>query len=115
MTLLVLESDYGEIVFEVDETDEGSTAQGAWDGLTVKGDAPSPESSVLKGKFSSAMRTLSSFSKSVQSQFADMDVLPSEVKVAVGLKFSASSGFVIAKAGGETVINVTMTWSPDKK
>jgi len=114
MGLVILDSEYGEVVFDLDIPNEEAWRDPRWEGLTPKGGVADVNGPVLKGKFSDAMNTLGAFSKSVQAKFHELETKPSEVKVNIGLKFSASSGFVIAKAGGETVIGVTLTWSPDK-
>jgi phosphoglucomutase len=53
----------------------------------------------------------------VQKVVAELDVMPKEVSVEVGLKFAFEAGagfFAIAKAGTEADMKVSLTWEPRK-
>jgi hypothetical protein len=41
-----------------------------------------------------------------------LELTPSEVAVEIGLKLTGSAGFVIAKAGAESEMKVSLKWQP---
>lgn len=71
--------------------------------------------SLAPKSFEEAMETLKAYAGGLQDMIDDMDLRPREVAVEIGLKMSGSAGFVIAKAGAETEMKVSLTWEPKPK
>ncbi|TKJ38376.1 hypothetical protein CEE37_12715 [candidate division LCP-89 bacterium B3_LCP] len=57
-----------------------------------------------------AMSTIQNMAERVTSTINEIPLKPAQVEVTFGIKFSAESGAVIAKASLEAGINVSLTW-----
>lgn len=59
-----------------------------------------------------ALQTMRSMAKKSMKAIREIPVTerPSTISISFGLKLSAEGGAVVAKAGVEAAINVTMTW-----
>ncbi len=117
--ILTFETKHGTIAVEVDETvaravggvaetpaytrkgSQTMTAKGVGDVV-----AKAPKS------FDEAMATLKAYAGSLEDLIMGLDLTPKEVSVEIGLKMSGSAGFIIAKAGAETEMKVSLTWEP---
>lgn len=65
--------------------------------------------------FEEAMSTLKSYCTALGDMIGNLDLMPSEVAVEIGLKMTGSAGFIIAKAGAETEMKVALKWEPTPK
>jgi hypothetical protein len=61
-----------------------------------------------------AMEIIKKMSESVRTTVDGLVHRPSEVEVAFGIKFDMAAGAVLAKAGVESAILVTLRWSQDR-
>ncbi len=117
--ILTFETKHGTIAVEVDESvaraagGESATPEFTSKGsqtMTAKGIgdivAKAPKS------FDEAMATLKAYAGSLEDLIMGLDLTPKEVSVEIGLKMSGSAGFIIAKAGAETEMKVSLTWEP---
>ena len=59
-----------------------------------------------------AMSTLRAYAASIEDMILQLDLTPREVGVEVGLKVTGSAGFIIAKAGAESEMKVSLKWQP---
>jgi hypothetical protein len=80
------------------------TAKGAGDVIAM-----APKS------FGEAMSTLKAYAAGLEDLIMGLDLTPREVSVEIGLKMTGSAGFIIAKAGAETEMKVSLTWEPRPK
>jgi hypothetical protein len=64
--------------------------------------------------FDQAMSSVRAYVSNLDDFIKDLDVLPETVSVDLGLKLIGSAGFVIAKAGAETELRISLTWKPRK-
>ena len=62
--------------------------------------------------FAEAMSSFRALANNLADVVGRLDVRPSEVSFEVGLKMVGAVGFVVAKAGAETEMRVSLTWSP---
>ena len=64
-----------------------------------------------------AMGTISALAKKTMVTIKTIPITerPSTIEVSFGLKLDAEAGAVVAKAGAEASINVTMTWTHTDK
>ena len=121
-SILTLQSDYGPIHIEVEDSIARKAAAQNGSGLVSKGVLPMSadgEDAVVKSdtRFDKAMDSLKAYAGTVQQVVAGLDVMPKEVTVEVGLKFAFEAGtgfFAIAKAGTEADMRVSLTWEPRK-
>ncbi len=65
--------------------------------------------------FEEAIATLRGYAGALGDMIGDLDLRPAEVSVEIGLKMTGSAGFVIAKAGAETEMTVSLKWQPKSK
>jgi hypothetical protein len=61
----------------------------------------------------SAMDTIHHMARRVVGTINSLVVTPSALEVSFGLKLDAETGAIIAKAGAEASINVTLKWERD--
>jgi hypothetical protein len=61
-----------------------------------------------------AMGIIRQMSQRVRDTVTDMPNHPSEVEVAFGIKFDSAAGAVIARAGVEAAVLVTLRWQGDR-
>ncbi|MCA2185548.1 CU044_2847 family protein [Nonomuraea cavernae] len=59
-----------------------------------------------------AMDTIHGMAERVRDTVEKLAVRPDGVQVEFGIKFDAEAGAVIAKAGVEAAVTVTLTWGP---
>lgn len=64
-----------------------------------------------------AMETMRGMAKKTMRSIKEISVSerPSTISVSFGLKLDAEAGAVVAKAGAEAAINITMTWTHTSK
>ncbi len=114
--ILTFGTPHGTIAFEVDErialaarggetTGPPLVAKGAL-GIGAEIVATAPKS------FDEAMSSLKALAASMEDLIRGMDLAPREVAVEIGLKLSGTVGFIIAKAGADTEIRVSLKWEP---
>ena len=113
--ILVFESRHGQIAVEVDE--RVARAAGGTDdagGLRPKGGTATGTDVLAKAPktFGEAMESLKAYAGALEDVVMGMDLTPSEVAVEIGLKLTGSAGFVIAKAGAESEMKVSLKWQP---
>jgi hypothetical protein len=113
--ILVFESDFGPVFVEVDE----AVAKSARGQASTTGQGVQPLSfggsdivARAEKSFSEAMQTLRAYVANLQEVIGKLDVAPKEVSVEVGLKLEGSAGFIIARAGAETSMKITLKWEP---
>ena len=117
--ILTFETKHGTIAVEVDESvAQAAGGEAATPALTSKGSqtmtAKGVRDVVAKApkSFDEAMATLKAYAGSLEDLIMGLDLTPKEVSVEIGLKMSGSAGFIIAKAGAETEMKVSLTWEP---
>ena len=63
----------------------------------------------------SAMSTIYSTATHINNTIEALKIKPSQVEVNFGIKVTAESGAIIAKAGGEANFSVKLTWESREK
>ena len=58
------------------------------------------------------LATLKAYVGTLADMVETLGITPEQVSVELGLKFTGSAGFVIAKAGAETHMKVSLSWKP---
>jgi Trypsin-co-occurring domain 1 len=109
--ILTFPTEHGEIAVEVDE----SVARAAGGiGPIAKGGGASGVEIVARSpcSFDEAMVTLKAYAASLDDLIRGLDLTPKEVAVQIGLRMSTSAGFIIAKAGAETDMKISLKWEP---
>ena len=109
----------GDIV-SVEVTDDVAlnAQDSATDGLVAKGSSPKTKKgfgemvAAAPRSFEEAMATLRGYAGALGDMIGDLELTPAEVSVEIGLKMTGSAGFVIAKAGAETEMTVSLKWEP---
>ena len=121
--ILQYDTPHGTISIEVDDVTaaaEQGRALAATDGLEIKGGHKPKRTEagdiVAKASrtFDQAMESLRAYAGTLGDLIEGLDLTPDEVTIDVGLKMSGSAGFIIAKAGAETEMAVSLTWKPRK-
>ncbi|MEV4078612.1 CU044_2847 family protein [Nonomuraea fuscirosea] len=59
-----------------------------------------------------AMGTIRGMAERVRETVSNLALRPDGVQIEFGIKFDAEAGAVIAKAGVEAAVTVTLTWGP---
>ncbi len=99
--------------FQVEDDDEVILVEFA-PAAGVRSVSLSPQDVVEKSKeaIEKAMKTMRGMAKKTMKTIQDIPFSerPNTITVEFGLKLSADVGAVLAKAGVEAAINVTMTW-----
>ncbi|NBC34610.1 MAG: hypothetical protein GVY13_18185 [Alphaproteobacteria bacterium] len=121
--ILQYDTAHGTISIEVDEGTAAAQqghARAAATGIEVKGDHGPKRTEAgdviakASGTFDQAMESLRAYAGSLADMIEGLDLTPEEVSIDVGLKMTGSAGFIIAKAGAETEMKVSLTWKPRK-
>ena len=120
--IMIFETKHGNVAIEIEESDArkqrlaetqnvGRVPKAA---LAVADKDGGSSDVIVKApiSFGDAMSTLKSYAANLEDLVADMPFAPHEVSVEIGLKLAGSAGFIIAKAGAETEMKVSMTWKP---
>ena len=117
--ILQFDSKHGVISIEVEESvAQAVGGQPLPPGFVAKGAVPMTAKgsgdviAKASARFEEAMGTLKTYAASLQDLVMGLDLTPREVTVEIGLKMTGSAGFVIARAGAETEMKVTLTWQP---
>lgn len=115
--ILVFESRHGQIAVEVDDIvarAEGGTPAASH--LVTKGSQPVGSEVLAKAprNFEDAMTSLKAYAGALEDLILGLDIMPSEVSVQIGLKLTGAAGFVIAKAGAESEMKVSLKWEPKR-
>ncbi len=118
--ILEFETDHGVIAIEVDEDVARAAGGQSSDGaMLAKGVVPMSSDAggadiIARAprSFDEAMTTLKAYAGSLEDLIRGLDLTPSEVSVEIGLKLTGSAGFIIAKAGAETEMKVSLKWEP---
>ncbi|MFF0950141.1 CU044_2847 family protein [Rhizobium leguminosarum] len=109
---------HGTVAFEVDDAvARKNTSAEQNDRLVAKGFAPPDAGEIVASStksFGEAMSTFKAYVANLQDLLSDLVIAPSEVSVELGLKLTGSAGFVIAKAGAESEIKISLSWKNDK-
>ncbi|NUO59355.1 MAG: hypothetical protein HOV71_11350 [Hamadaea sp.] len=61
-----------------------------------------------------AMSLVRQMAENVRQTVHDMVERPSEVEISFGIKFDSEAGALVAKAGVEAALNVTLRWSAER-
>lgn len=64
----------------------------------------------VEASFSAYFDPLRRLANQLAKKIGEIDVSPDEVEVSLGVKLTAETGIVFAKAGADAEMNVTMTW-----
>ena len=62
-----------------------------------------------------AMGTIRGMAARVMDSLKEVSDPPNKVEVSFGIKLDAEAGAMVARAGTEASINVTLTWTKDQK
>lgn len=119
-SIIQFQTDFGPVSIEADDSLArelaGSSSQSSW---VSKGASPMKAKGVggdilveAEGRLEEAMSSLTAYVATLQSLVERLDLRPREVAVEIGLKMTGSAGFIIAKAGAETEMKVSLTWEP---
>ncbi len=119
--ILTFETKHGTITVEMDE----NVAAAAGGGVDLSEyQAKGPGSSLSRtgeivagapNSFDDAMSSLRAYAASLEDLIQSLHMTPKAVSAEIGLKFSGTAGFIIAKAGMETETKVALTWEPGGK
>lgn len=114
--IIQFETAHGIVSFEVEE-EVARAAGGAGPSTARGGIVPATRTSdgivaKVSGKLEEAFDSLKAYVGTLADVVNDLDVAPEQISVELGLKFSGSAGFVIAKAGAETEMKVALSWKP---
>ena len=115
--ILTFETRHGRVAVEVDDAAAlaaGAVADGDW---IAKGpvDRLGPDGTLIARATTSldeAMITVRAYAASIDEMMRSLAVPPDEISVELGLKLAGSAGFIIAKAGAETHIKLSLKWKP---
>jgi len=109
--VVIFESKYGDISFEADESvlEALEAHDSGVQSLSGDGSDVSVRASI---KFNDALQSLHNYVSSMQDVVQKLTLKPKEVSVEVGVTLKGSAGFVIAKAGAETSMKLTLKWEP---
>lgn len=113
--ILTFQTEHGEIAVEVDE---GVALAAGGTGPVRKGGGGSSGVEILARSprsFDEAMVTLKAYAASLDDLIRGLHLTPKEVAVQIGLRMSGSAGFIIAKAGAETDMKISLKWEPQSK
>ena len=111
----------GIVSIEVDDSVARAAGGEATPMLVAKGSTPVTAKGtgdvVAKAPktFEEAMATLEAYAACIEDLVTGLDLTPKEVSVEIGLKMTGSVGFIIAKAGADTEMKVSLTWEPKPK
>lgn len=118
--ILQFETAHGTVSVEVDDpvAAAAGSKQPGEESLTAKGGyvPAGAEAGEIVAKatatFSEAMESFKAYAGGLADIVDNLDIAPEEVSFEIGLKMSGSTGFIIAKAGGEAEMKVALTWKP---
>ena len=111
--IVVFNSPHGAIAIEVEESFALSAGVSApSNGYVEKGVGEVVARS--QRSFCDAMETMRAYAASLDDIVQSLPLAPEEVSFEFNLKMSGSVGFVIAKAGAESEMKVSLTWAPRK-
>jgi hypothetical protein len=89
--------------------------------LAVEVDEPAavgvrPVALTEKGEidFAAALEHIKAAASQLQTALASVAIPPKDCEISFGIKFSASAGVILAKAGTEANFGIKMTWSNKK-
>lgn len=116
--IIEFESAHGIISVEVDEhvalSAGGFPQETDWvrkgPDSSTRDSSESPVVARAAKSFEEAMGSLRAYAGSIEDLILGMASKPSEVTISIGLKMSGSAGFIIAKAGAETEMEVSLKW-----
>ncbi|MDX1908759.1 MAG: CU044_2847 family protein [Bacteroidia bacterium] len=79
--------------------------------VPVRGGGDENPATIKTGKkLEAALAPLRTIASSVINKLKGLELQPDEVSLELGMKINAESTIVIAKAGGEAHLKVTLTW-----
>jgi Trypsin-co-occurring domain 1 len=64
--------------------------------------------------FAAALEHIKTAASQLQTTMASVAIPPKDCEISFGIKFSASAGIVLAKAGTEANFGIKMSWSNEK-
>lgn len=110
MGIVTFTTDYGDVLIEVDDnaTPKGYVPKGAVP-ISRSGGQVAAEA---VGSLGTAMGSLKAYVATLQDVVGSLAVVPKEITIELGIKVTADAGIVIAKAGTEGSLTVTLTWEP---
>jgi len=109
--VVIFDSKYGDIFVEADQSVlEAMEADDS--GVEMLSGGGSDGSVRASIKFNDALQSLRNYVSSIQDVVQELELKPKEVAIEVGVTLKGSAGFVIAKAGAETSMKVTLKWEP---
>jgi hypothetical protein len=117
--ILTFQTPHGAVSVEVaDGVALAAGGRPGGDQLVAKGAASALGGEILANApktFDQAMTTLRAYAANLEDFILSLDLTPQEVSVQIGLKLTGSAGFVIAKAGGESEMRVSLKWAPNAR
>ena len=93
--IIIFETEFGEI--HVESFERAKTSRGN-------------RSEVAKQKFEDAVNVIKTVGDSIVKKVKEIKDSPDEVSVELGVKFTAETGVVIAKASSEGSLKLTLNW-----
>lgn len=115
--IVTFNTEHGAIAFEVEEAvARENLVMQQHGGFVPKGVAADAGEIVAASakSFTEAMSTFKAYVANLQDLLSDLAVAPSEMSLELGLKLTGSAGFVIAKAGAESEIKISLSWKNEK-
>lgn len=114
--IITFDSHFGPISVELDDYLE-DPEPGIKRVANIPGDRDAESNYVVKAdkRFDQALNTLRGYAGTIQQVIGGLEVPPQEVSVQVGLKLKGEAGFVIAKAGSEAEMTISLKWEPRPK
>lgn len=107
------QSKHGIVAVEVDEASADFNGESTLpEGMVPKGGR---SDTAIPRSFDEAMGTFKTYAATLEELIGGLSLAPEKVTVEIGLKLKGSAGFVIARAGAESEMKVSMTWEPQKE
>lgn len=103
-----LESDQGDqksILIDLDDSELRGGGE-----IEISAGMPGNVKGKAKEKFESAVEVMKVVAERLIKNVTESDIKPEEISVEFGIKFSATAGAFLAKAGSEAHLKVTMKW-----
>jgi len=72
--------------------------------------SPNKQENYVQRKFGDALNVIKSVGNEVVQKVNEISDAPDEVKVEIGVKFSAETGAIVAKSSAEGTIKLTLNW-----
>jgi hypothetical protein len=92
----------GVVAVEVESSDLG--------GRIMRGSSPADAVAVASDSFEAALESVRAAAEGILDKLRSLAQPPDEVAVEFGVKMSAETGAIIAKASGEANFKINLTW-----